>query len=145
MSLHKTIKVFISVFFVQTFIITLSAQEKLRFMPNDDLAALRGKIKSNKYSFTVGDTWVYKLPKEKKDKMFSRHPSKIKVRLAIPETGPLMREVGRKALPASFDSRDIDGKSYIGGVRNQGAVGTCYAFGACAAADVWGACWRIRR
>jgi Cysteine protease len=39
------------------------------------------------------------------------------------------------ALPAAFDLRDIDGHSFIGGVRDQGNCGSCYAFGAVAAAE----------
>jgi len=39
------------------------------------------------------------------------------------------------ALPASFDLRDIDGKSYINDVKDQNPYGTCYAFGAASAAE----------
>lgn len=38
-------------------------------------------------------------------------------------------------LPASFDLRDIDGRSYIGAVRDQASCGSCYSFGALAAAE----------
>jgi C1A family cysteine protease len=38
-------------------------------------------------------------------------------------------------LPAAFDWRDKNGHSYIGGVRDQGYCGSCYAFAACAAAE----------
>jgi len=38
-------------------------------------------------------------------------------------------------LPSSFDLRDIYGHSYIGPVRDQGACGSCYSFGALAAAE----------
>jgi len=38
-------------------------------------------------------------------------------------------------LPAHYDLRALDGHSYIGPVRNQGRFGTCYAFGASAAAE----------
>ncbi len=38
-------------------------------------------------------------------------------------------------LPEKFDLRDIDGRDYIGPVKNQNPYGTCYAFGATAAAE----------
>lgn len=38
-------------------------------------------------------------------------------------------------LPAKFDLRDVDGRDYIGPVKNQAPYGTCYAFGATAAAE----------
>jgi uncharacterized protein with beta-barrel porin domain len=38
-------------------------------------------------------------------------------------------------LPSSFDLRNIDGHSYIGPIRDQGACGSCYSFGALAAAE----------
>jgi C1A family cysteine protease len=39
------------------------------------------------------------------------------------------------ALPQALDWRNFNGKSYIGAVRNQGSCGSCYAFGAAAAAE----------
>ena len=134
MNLHKTFRIVISVFLFNTFILPLTAQEKLRFRADDDLTVIREKIKTNKYNFKVGETWVYKLTKEQKAKMFSRHPGRIKAKSAIPETGPLLKEIG-KQLAASYDTRDVGGKAYIGAVRNQGSAGTCYSFGACAAAE----------
>ena len=43
--------------------------------------------------------------------------------------------VTSKALPASFDWRSYNGHSYIGTPRNQGGCGSCYSFGAAAAAE----------
>ncbi len=40
-----------------------------------------------------------------------------------------------KATPTSFDWRSYNGHSYIGAVRDQGSCGSCYAFGATAAAE----------
>ncbi len=38
-------------------------------------------------------------------------------------------------MPSAFDLRDIDGHSYIGAIRDQGNCGSCYSFGALAAAE----------
>ncbi len=38
-------------------------------------------------------------------------------------------------LPSSFDLRDVDGRSYIGPVRDQEQCGSCWAFGTLAAAE----------
>jgi len=40
-----------------------------------------------------------------------------------------------EALPGSYDLRNIDGHSYIGPIKDQGQLGSCYAFGANAAAE----------
>ncbi|OFX88059.1 MAG: hypothetical protein A2W99_11090 [Bacteroidetes bacterium GWF2_33_16] len=40
-----------------------------------------------------------------------------------------------KALPTSFDWRSYNGHTYIGAPRDQGSCGSCYAFGATAAAE----------
>ena len=53
---------------------------------------------------------------------------------SIMKTAPL-KTFPRKALPATWDWRNVGGKSYIGAVRNQGSCGSCYAFGAAAAAE----------
>jgi len=59
------------------------------------------------------------------------------------EIGQDIREVAKtdpnftnsKSIPTSFDWRSYNGHSYIGAVRNQGGCGSCYAFGASAAAE----------
>ncbi len=56
---------------------------------------------------------------------------------------PSMRDIAKpdpnfksvKSLPTSFDWRDYNGHTYIGDVRDQGGCGSCYAFGAAAAAE----------
>lgn len=50
-----------------------------------------------------------------------------------PEDGYRLLTSGAK--PASYDLRDVDGKSYITPVRQQNPYGTCWGFGAIAAAE----------
>jgi PKD repeat protein len=40
-----------------------------------------------------------------------------------------------KSLPTTFDWRDYNGHTYIGDARDQGSCGSCYSFGAAAAAE----------
>jgi C1A family cysteine protease len=47
----------------------------------------------------------------------------------------LAEHLGKRQLPSAFDWRDYNGHSYIGPIRDQGSCGSCYAFGACAAAE----------
>ena len=134
MNFNKYIRVFLVTFFVNTLIFTVSAQTKLRFQPEDSLNTIREKIKTNKYNFTVKENWVTRLSKEQRAKMCSRRPGNLKLQALVLDSGPLMKHLG-KALDPAFDWRDVGGKSYIGAIRNQGAAGTCYAFGACATAE----------
>ena len=116
---------------------TVFAQDKIAFGPDDSLEQIREKIKKNNYSFTVKDTWVYRLSAEEKGKMFKKRvaPPMAK-RKIISNTDTLLKAVANsKAADASFDWRNYKGHSYIGAVRSQGALGACYAFGACAAAE----------
>lgn len=52
----------------------------------------------------------------------------------ILKTAPL-KTFDKQALPTSWDWRNVGGSSYIGAIRNQGSCGSCYAFGAAAAAE----------
>jgi putative hemolysin len=52
----------------------------------------------------------------------------------IMKTAPL-KTFPKQELPSSWDWRNVSGSSYIGSVRNQGSCGSCYAFGAAAAAE----------
>ncbi|MFH2028260.1 MAG: C1 family peptidase [Nanoarchaeota archaeon] len=47
----------------------------------------------------------------------------------------VISSVTADSIPESFDWRNKGGNSYIGDVRDQGACGSCYAFGAAAAAE----------
>jgi len=106
----------------------------LEFKDGDSLEVIREKIKHNGYSFKVSHNWVFDMPPEMKREFFSRHPSRFPAMISD-DIGPLEKHLGKVVLPPSFDWRNYNGHSYIGPIRNQGDCGSCYAFGACAAAE----------
>jgi len=107
----------------------------LAFEPGDTIEEIREKIEHNGYSFTVDNNWVYDMDPETKGRFFSRHaPLVPRPYSRSDDIGPLANHL-QDALPAAFDWRSHNGHSYIGSVRDQGDCGSCYAFGACAAAE----------
>ena len=120
-----------------TLILTAAKAEErqiLEFKSDDSLEAVRAKIANNGYSFEVGHNWVFDMPTEMKREFFSRHRGQFPT-IVSDATGPLEEHLGKVDLPSSFDWRNYNGHSYIGPIRNQGNCGSCYAFGACAAAE----------
>ena len=108
----------------------------LPFEPDDTLEEIRAKIEHNGYDFTVENNWVFDMSPHEKRAFFTRQAP------LFPETSdgygapdPLISHLGERRLPTAFDWRSYNGYSYIGPVRDQGACGACYAFGACAAAE----------
>lgn len=116
--------------------ISESQNVRLKFEKNDTLEQIREKIKHNDYQFKVGHNWVYDMTAEQKRSFFGRRPSvKISELVKSDDIGPLVRYLDKKVLPVRFDWRNHNGHTYIGPVRDQGYCGSCYAFGAAAAAE----------
>ena len=110
-------------------------KEKVPFGPFDSLAEIKAKIKENGYSFTVDHNWVYDMDPVEKEQFFSRRPSKVPPEM-VTGIGPLADNIrSADSLPTAFDWRNVNGNSYIQPVGNQGSCGSCYSWGACAAAE----------
>jgi C1A family cysteine protease len=106
----------------------------LKFQPGDTIEEIRDKIEHNGYNFTVGHNWVYDMSVESKEAFFRRFRPISPRKDVSDDIGPLERHLGAE-LPARFDWRDYNDRSYIGPVRNQEGCNACYAFAACAAAE----------
>jgi C1A family cysteine protease len=125
----------ISIFLLPGFAALSQEKDLLKFQTGDSIETLRDKITHNGYEFTVENNWVFDMPAEQKAEFFSRKaPATKKLSLKDEDIGPLSDGIG-DTLPANFDWRNFNGHSYIGSVRDQGYCGSCYAFGAAAAAE----------
>ncbi len=133
---NRRVVVFVVVFWsLFLFSGVVAGAEKLPFLQNETISEIRDKIIANGYQFTVSENWVTRLSVEERRKLLSRHaPPASRYHLRSVDDGPLVVRSATE-LPASFDWRDVAGHSYIGPIRDQGYCGSCYAFGACAAAE----------
>ncbi len=110
--------------------------DKLPFEPGDTLEEIRYKIDYNGYDFTVAENHISRMSEEERNNLRGKHRSRFPGKKAASTgSGPLIDQLGKRALPSSFDWRNYNGHSYIGPIRDQDPCGSCWAFGACAAAE----------
>ena len=109
--------------------------EPVPFGDDDSLETLREKIAQNGYHFTVRENWVTRLPKAERQAMRSRGVRGMGARANRAMAAADNALAVRSDLPAAFDWRNMNGKSFVGPVKDQGICGACYAFAAAAVAE----------
>jgi C1A family cysteine protease len=106
------------------------------FTDTDTLEQIQQKIEQNGYSFTVAPNHIFNMTPEQRKKLLNRRFSSGTPKgKNADDIGPLKNFLGKTSLETAFSWTDYNGHSYIGPIRNQGNCGSCYAFGACDAAE----------
>ncbi len=110
---------------------------KIPFAADDTIEEIRVKIEANGYGFTVDHNRIFDMGPEERGRLFKRRPSvptAEAMEKCADQSGGALR-LWRTALPSALDWRNYEGRAYIGPVRDQGNCGSCYSFGAAAAAE----------
>ena len=95
----------------------------------DTLENIRAIIKHNDFRFQVGHTFAYDYAG------YAATQADVEPKIVDSIIIPPAPVPPDPTLPSKFDLRDINGRSYIGPIREQGQSNICYDFAACVAAE----------
>ena len=99
------------------------------FNRTDTLENIRAIIKQNDFRFEVGHTYVYDYAG------YAATTADVQPINLTPIVIPPMPVPPDPELPSRFDLRNINGRSYIGPIRDQGKSNACALFATCVAAE----------
>jgi C1A family cysteine protease len=107
-----------------------------------NLEALRQEVKTAEAPWEPGETSMTRLPAAEREKRLGftpppGEPSVEEMHAAL-ESGAIAVEhetAESVGAPASFDLRNVGGKSYVTTIKNQGGCGSCVAFGSAATVE----------
>ncbi len=112
---------------IASILIVLVVSSGLVFGQDMDLAAIQKAIKGKGASWTAGENSVTKLSPEERKKLCGA--------IIVPQTEPGIILKTKAIPPATWDWRNVNGTNWTTPIRNQGACGSCVAFGAIGALE----------
>lgn len=110
-------------------------------MPNEyDLEAVQAQVEASPYDWIAGETSLTQLSEEERDMRLGVPLPPEAELTALLEASELaeaaaLEATDAEALPAAFNLNDVDGASYVAGVRDQGNCGSCVSFGVLASLE----------
>lgn len=96
-----------------------------------DLAAVVAAVEASPHDWVAGETSLTRVSeRERMLRLGVALPSESDLaRMTMASTEAALRAPGNSTLPTAFNLDDVDGRSYVAGIRDQGACGSCVAFG----------------
>ncbi len=113
-------------------------------MANDYIDGLNAALQQQGASWEAGESEVTQLSREMQDLLLGYNPDPASGELplairesmaALPERR-MSAEVAAFGAPASYDLRNVGGRSFVTAVRNQLSCGSCVSFGSIAAVEI---------
>ncbi len=98
-----------------------------------EVAEINQAIRDKGAKWEAGETSMSKLSAEELRRRFP--PPGSRLFKAAPQSQASRQRAAATDLPAKFDWRNVNGHSYVTGVKNQGRCGACYAFAGTAALE----------
>jgi len=112
---------------IASILITLVVSSGPVFGQDLDLVAIKKAIKDKSASWTAGENVITKLSPEARKRLCGA--------ILVPQTESEITLKPKRVVPLTWDWRNVDGTNWTTPIRDQGACGSCVAFGAIGALE----------